>query len=198
MTFSVGRPKFLRPSSLSRVKYSKVSYLQIYRCMRERASTMAVNQTLGTVSPSTGEVILQRTPPSHDDLRELTQKAQAAFKTYRKTSLSDRQKVVKKALGIILERKDELAREITEQMGRPISYTAKEITTAVARAEYMLKISDEALKDTPGEPEQGIRRCIKKTPLGVVLVLFAWNVRTRPPSGTIINADERSIPISSS
>lgn len=141
---------------------------------------MAVNETLGTVSPSTNEIILERDPPSHDDLRELTRKSQAAFKKYRTTSLSHRQQIVKRALAIILKRKDELASEITEQMGRPISYTVKEITTAVARAEYMLKISDEALKVTPGEPEQGFRRCIKKTPLGVVLVLFAWNVRTPP------------------
>ena len=62
-------------------------------------------------------------------------------------------------------------------MGRPISYTAKEITTAVARGEYLLKISGEALRDTDGEPEKGFKRYIKKVPVGPTLILFAWNVR---------------------
>ena len=61
-------------------------------------------------------------------------------------------------------------------MGRPINYTAKEVATAVMRGEYMLKISDEVLKDTPGESQEGFKRYIKKMPLGPVLVLFAWNV----------------------
>jgi acyl-CoA reductase-like NAD-dependent aldehyde dehydrogenase len=60
-------------------------------------------------------------------------------------------------------------------MGRPIAYTEKEITTAVARGEYMLKISSQALADTPGEEEEGFKRWIRKVPVGPVLVLFAWN-----------------------
>lgn len=60
-------------------------------------------------------------------------------------------------------------------MGRPIAYTAKEITTAVARGEYLLKISSDALKDTEGEPQQGFKRYIRKAPIGPVLILFAWN-----------------------
>ncbi|KAK1091465.1 hypothetical protein LTR48_006252 [Friedmanniomyces endolithicus] len=79
------------------------------------------------------------------------------------------------ALQLLNDRQEELARELTEQMGRPIAYTAKEITTAVARGEYMLKISSDALADTPGEPQEGFKRYIRKAPLGPVLVLFAWN-----------------------
>ena len=74
------------------------------------------------------------------------------------------------------EKQDELAKELTEQMGRPISYTAKEVQTAVLRGQYMLKVSEQSLKDTPGEPEKGFKRWIRKEPLGPVLVLFAWNV----------------------
>ena len=61
-------------------------------------------------------------------------------------------------------------------MGRPIAYTAKEITTAISRGEYLLKISSDALKDTQGEAEKGFKRYIRKVPIGPVLVLFAWNV----------------------
>lgn len=143
-------------------------------------------ERLQTISPSTNKPILTRTGLSDADLAALPSTATEAFGSYRTTPLADRQEIVKKALKALDKRKDELAKELTEQMGRPISYTAKEITTAVARGEYLLKISGEALRDTDGEPEKGFKRYIRKVPIGPTLILFAWNVRaphtTLPPS----------------
>ncbi|KAK4989536.1 hypothetical protein LTR50_003143 [Elasticomyces elasticus] len=132
-------------------------------------------ETITAISPTTNKPIVTRYGLSDQELLALPKSAEQAFQSYRKTTLRERQKIVKKALELLNERKDELARELTEQMGRPISYTAKEITTAVARGEYMLKISEDALSDTPGEPQEGFKRFIRKVPLGPVLVLFAWN-----------------------
>jgi hypothetical protein len=109
-------------------------------------------------------------------LKLLPEVATEAFQSFRKTSLADRQAIVKKALKILGEKQDVLAKELTEQMGRPIAYTAKEVTTAVMRGEYLLKISGEVLKDTDGEAEKGFKRFIRKVPVGPVLILFAWNV----------------------
>ena len=142
---------------------------------RKRAFGKMAAEKITTISPSTNKPVVERNGPTDAQLDQLPKTAQAAFVKFRKTPLSKRQKVVKKALQLISERQDELAGELTEQMGRPISYTAKEITTAVARGEYMLTISDDVLKDSPGEPQEGFKRYIKKMPLGPVLVLFAWN-----------------------
>jgi len=133
-------------------------------------------ETITTISPATNKPILERHGPTDAELAELPKTAQRAFLKYRKTPLSERQKIVKKALQIINDRQDELAQELTEQMGRPIAYTAKEVTTAVLRGEYLLKISEQGLADTPGEAQEGFKRYIKKVPLGPVLILFAWNV----------------------
>jgi acyl-CoA reductase-like NAD-dependent aldehyde dehydrogenase len=134
-------------------------------------------EKLITVSPTTNKPILERNGLSQEDLDVLPSVATEAFKSYSKeTTLQDRQKIVKKALKILGDKKDELAKELTEQMGRPIAYTAKEVTTAVARAEYLLKISEDTLSDTVGEEEKGFKRYIKKVPVGPVLILFAWNV----------------------
>ena len=94
--------------------------------------------------------------------------------------LRDRQAIVGKALELFDERKDELAKELMEQMGRPIAYPAKEISTAISRGRYLLKISQESLKETEGEPEVGFKRYIRKEAVGPVLILFAWNVRASP------------------
>ncbi|KAF2204399.1 ALDH-like protein [Delitschia confertaspora ATCC 74209] len=141
-------------------------------------------ETITTISPITNKPIITRNGLTNDGLQTIPLIATAAFNSYRRTSLADRQAIVKKALKLLHHKRDELAKEITEQMGRPIAYSAKEVTTAVARGEYLLKISEDALADTEGEPEKGFKRYIKKVPVGPVLILFPWNY----PYLTLINS----------
>ncbi|CAN9107607.1 hypothetical protein CUC08_Gglean003329 [Alternaria sp. MG1] len=141
-------------------------------------------EKITTISPITNKPVLTRNGLSDADLQSLPETAVAAFESYRRTSLTERQDIVKKALKLLNDRQDVLGKEITEQMGRPIAYTAKEVTTAVMRGEYLLKISEDTLKDTPGEAEKGFKRYIKKVPLGPVLILFPWNY----PYLTLINS----------
>uniref|UniRef100_L2GEN6 aldehyde dehydrogenase (NAD(+)) n=1 Tax=Colletotrichum fructicola (strain Nara gc5) TaxID=1213859 RepID=L2GEN6_COLFN len=106
-------------------------------------------EVLTTISPTTNEPILTRNGISQADLDELPNTATKAFESWSKTSLADRQKIVKTALKLLLNLKDDLAQELT--------------------------ISDEVLKDTDGEAEKGFKRFIRKVPVGPVLVIFAWN-----------------------
>jgi len=138
-------------------------------------------ETITTISPITNKPILTRNGLTNDDLRDIPSTATRAFNSYRRMPLEERQAIVKKALKLLNERQDELGREITEQMGRPIAYTPKEIATAVIRGEHLLKISHAVLADSPGEQEKGFQRFIKKVPLGPVLILFPWNVRGENP-----------------
>lgn len=136
-------------------------------------------EVINTISPTTGETVITRNGVSSADLDLLPKVATEAFQSFRKTTLKQRQEIVKKFLKGLADREAELAEELTVQMGRPIAFTGKEITTAVKRGEYLLKISGDALQDTDGEAEKGFKRFIRKVPVGPVLVLFAWNVSLR-------------------
>jgi acyl-CoA reductase-like NAD-dependent aldehyde dehydrogenase len=83
-------------------------------------------EVLTTISPTTNEPILTRNGLSTTDLEELPQVASKAFESWRQTPLTDRQIIVKKFLKLLGEKKDELAQELTVQMGRPIAYTGIE------------------------------------------------------------------------
>ncbi|GAB7361749.1 hypothetical protein MBLNU230_g1795t1 [Neophaeotheca triangularis] len=141
-------------------------------------------EKITTISPSTNQPVVEREGLTDAEFAELPKTAQRAFLRFRKTTLADRKKIVKKALDLITERQDEMAREITEQMGRPIGYTGVEVKTAVMRGEHLLKICDDALSDTPGEPQEGFKRFVRKVPLGPVLILFPWNY----PYLTLVNS----------
>jgi acyl-CoA reductase-like NAD-dependent aldehyde dehydrogenase len=133
-------------------------------------------ETITTISPTTNKPVLTRTGISAEEVELLPINATKAFEQFKKTTLQERQQIVKQALKLLGDKQDVLAQELTEQMGRPIAYTAKEVATAVKRGEYLLKISEDALKDTEGEAEKGFKRFIRKLPVGPVLVVFAWNV----------------------
>ncbi|KID92223.1 betaine aldehyde dehydrogenase 2 [Metarhizium guizhouense ARSEF 977] len=132
-------------------------------------------EVINTISPNTNEIILSRNGVSAAELDLMPKVATETFQSFRKTTLKERQEIVKKFLKELSSHEAELAEELTVQMGRPIAFTGKEIATAIKRAEYLLKISDEALKDTEGEPERGFTRFIRKLPVGPVLIIFAWN-----------------------
>ncbi|OAX84510.1 hypothetical protein ACJ72_01126 [Emergomyces africanus] len=136
------------------------------------------SEILTTISPITNDPIITRPAVSKQELVALPQKAQDAFRSFCSTTLGQRQEIVARALGLLAKQKDALAREVTEQMGRPIAYTGGEIATAIKRGEYLNRTSstvlgDEGTIDT--EAEAGFKRYIKKVPVGVVLIIFPWN-----------------------
>ncbi|KAB8268429.1 aldehyde dehydrogenase family-domain-containing protein [Aspergillus minisclerotigenes] len=136
-------------------------------------------ETITTISPSTNQPVVTRTGVTSEDLQRIPEVAQEAFRSFsRSTTLKQRQEIVTRALDILEKKKDELARELTEQMGRPIAYTGVEVLTAIKRSRYLTKISDSVLGEegvVPGEEEKGFRRYIKRKPVGVAFIIFAWN-----------------------
>ncbi|KAI5288153.1 hypothetical protein KEM54_005433 [Ascosphaera aggregata] len=140
--------------------------------------------TITTISPSTGKGIIVRMGATPREMLTMARTSQVAFQSWSKMALEERKEIVSKACGVLVRNKHDLAREVTQQMGRPISYTDKEVSTAVMRAKYLMSVVDEQLKNTDGLAEEGFRRYIKKVPLGVVLILFPWNY----PFVTLINS----------
>ncbi|KAL1971274.1 hypothetical protein VTN77DRAFT_226 [Rasamsonia byssochlamydoides] len=138
-----------------------------------------MSETLTTISPITNAPVVTRQAISPEELALLPETAQAAFRSFsQSTTLEQRQQIVARALEILAKKKDVLARELTEQMGRPISYTPAEITTAIKRGDFLNRVSSSVLGEegvVHGEAEAGFKRYIKRQPVGVVLIIFAWN-----------------------
>ncbi|SCV68861.1 BQ2448_982 [Microbotryum intermedium] len=134
--------------------------------------------TQTTISPITGQPIVTRPlPTSNESLDHLLQKSHAAHLEWRKVPLNKRIELVKAGITHLSFRASELAREITQQMGRPIRYTEGEIKTFEDRANWLVGKAERALKDESvdeGRPE-GLRRTIRRAPVGVTFSIGAWN-----------------------
>jgi acyl-CoA reductase-like NAD-dependent aldehyde dehydrogenase len=79
---------------------------------------------------------------------------------------------------------NDIAAEITWQMGRPIRYAPGEVRGFEERARYMLNAAPEALAAIQPDEKAGFRRQIKRIPLGVIAVVAPWNY----PYLTAVNA----------
>lgn len=139
---------------------------------------------IATVSPSTNQIILESPEATVESARSAASASATAFRSWSKTSLEHRKAIVSKALGLVQDRKEQLARELTEQMGRPIAFGAKEIETMQKRADYLMDTAAEALADIPGRTETGFQRWVSRDPVGPTLIAFPWNF----PYLVIVNA----------
>ncbi|KAJ7218308.1 succinate semialdehyde dehydrogenase [Mycena rebaudengoi] len=130
-----------------------------------------------TISPHNQQPFLQRTYPTVHDLDATIGRAAAAQKAWTAVPLADRIAIGHKFIEEFKKMSDEVPMELTMQMGRPIAQNAGEIRGFLDRAAYMLSIASASLADVSLEDtdKPGFRRFIKRTPLGVVLVIAPWN-----------------------
>src|SRR6266496_6412853 len=91
---------------------------------------------LQTVNPATGEPGASYDPHTVDDARGAAVAGHRAFKTWRRTSFAERSAVIRKAGAILRSRADELARQMTEEMGKTIDDGRGEIEKCAFQCDW--------------------------------------------------------------
>jgi acyl-CoA reductase-like NAD-dependent aldehyde dehydrogenase len=85
--------------------------------------------------------------------------------------MEERLEILNRFVEAFVSKKDEIARELTLMMGRPLRWTPGEVRGFEERARKMIELAPEALAPIP----IGEGRFIERVPLGLVLVVAAWN-----------------------
>jgi acyl-CoA reductase-like NAD-dependent aldehyde dehydrogenase len=143
-----------------------------------------MSDTLKTISPVDGRVYVERPLQTPADIDRALDTAQAAQHGWASLTLEGRCEILHRAVDAFVARGDEIAAEITWQMGRPISHTPGEVRGFAERARYMLDVAPEALAAVQPAEKSGFKRQIKRVPLGLVAVVAPWNY----PYLTAVNA----------
>jgi len=137
-----------------------------------------------TISPIDGSVYVTRPYANADDVALVLSRATAAQKKWRQVSLEARQDLCRKMVAAFVLNGDEIAEQLSWQMGRPIRYGLGEVNGLAERAIHMIDVAPEALADTALPDKAGLKRFIQRDPLGLVFVIAPWNY----PYLTAINA----------
>lgn len=128
-----------------------------------------------TYSPIDGSLYAERELFSLDSLKQAVDQARLAQRQYKKTPLRERCRIARAFAAYMLKNQEQFGKELTWQMGRPISQSPGELVGTHERATALADLAEEALAGVVLPPKSGFRRWISREPLGVVLVLAPWN-----------------------
>jgi len=100
--------------------------------------------------------------------------ATSAARTWRGTSIGERGSLMTNAAAFLRQHRDELAKLITAEMGKPISEAESEIEKCAWSCEFYAEHADPMLADEPA-PSGATESYVTFDPLGPVLAIMPWN-----------------------
>ncbi|HMV81740.1 MAG TPA: aldehyde dehydrogenase family protein [Blastocatellia bacterium] len=129
-----------------------------------------------TISPIDGSIYAERHLATPQQIEIALAKAVAAQAAWRQTPVSERADICRKMKDWLVENADEIGKELTWQIGRPIAYSPFELRRGFnERVNFMCDIAERELADIAVEPKDNFQRFIRREPVGTVLVLAPWN-----------------------
>lgn len=131
--------------------------------------------TIQTVSPIDGSVLVERETEDQASIARAVEQARSAQQIWSQWTIAERATWCTAAIDALLEDTDGIARELAQQMGRPVRYGAGEMAGMEERARYMIEIAESALADIDVGEMVGFNRFIRRVPLGTVLTIAPWN-----------------------
>jgi acyl-CoA reductase-like NAD-dependent aldehyde dehydrogenase len=136
---------------------------------------MADPGTLRVDDPFTGELACELPLATEAEGMAAVQRAAAAQRAWAGVPVRERVELVGRFCDALLARREEVARDISRQMGKPIAEARGEVGTCAARALYMASIAEETLADERLPEKAGFERFVAREPLGVVVDVAPWN-----------------------
>lgn len=145
--------------------------------------------TFENVSPANSQDIIGTFPLSGKaDIDEAVASAKAAFNAWRLTPAPKRGDILRRAGDIFERRKDELARIMTREMGKPVFETKGDVQEAIDTCYYAATEGRRLFGYTVPSEMHNKMNLSFRTPIGVCGVITAWNFPIAVPSWKIIPA----------
>ncbi len=145
-------------------------------------------QTMPSMNPATGEVLGHVPKSELVDVVAAIEAAKAAFEKWRKYPAPRRAEMLFHAAELLVEEKENLARLMTQEMGKVLAETRGDVQEAIDMT-YFIAGEGRRLHGytTPSEMPNKAAYCIR-VPVGVVGVITPWNFPMAIPSWKIIPA----------
>src|ERR1700723_486698 len=129
---------------------------------------------IATVNPATGELLTTFEPLTGAEIEEKLQLAASAFAKHRRTSFADRASKMQRAAEILEKEKDECARLMTLEMGKPLKAAVAEALKCATGCRYYAENAERFLADEI--IETGAKKSfVRYLPIGPILAIMPWN-----------------------
>ena len=145
--------------------------------------------TMTATSPATGETIGSVPEGTRDDARRAIAAANAAARDWAARSAFERAEAMERVAAIVGERRDELARTLSLDQGKPLRAEAYDEVDELAEYWRMAAADGRRLEGSmPPSVDAGKRVLAYRVPRGVVAVITPWNWPYTMPAEVIAPA----------
>ena len=127
------------------------------------------------LEPATGATIADVPHASPADLDEALAASAKGFETWRKTPAAQRQKIMEAAARNIEARIDEIAENLTREMGKPVGEAKLELGFAIDVLRWYAEEGKRVYGRMVPSRIPGMRQMVMKEPVGPCLAFVAWN-----------------------
>ncbi|MCX8073685.1 MAG: NAD-dependent succinate-semialdehyde dehydrogenase [Candidatus Binatia bacterium] len=129
---------------------------------------------LVSVNPTTGEVLRSFEPHSPAELERILARAHKAAGSWRTEPIRNRAALVGRVGAELRRQREQLARLVTQEMGKPITQARAEIEKCAWACEYYAEHGPRFLQPEVVSTEAH-KSYVRFDPLGVVLAIMPWN-----------------------
>lgn len=135
------------------------------------------SKTFQSLDPSTATPLAEVHAASNNDIDAAIASANQAFKSWSTTPAISRSRILLKAVQLLRERNDEIAKVETQDTGKPFSETSTvDVTTGADVLEYFANlVGGGGLNGETAQLREDAWVYTKKEPLGVCAGIGAWN-----------------------
>jgi succinate-semialdehyde dehydrogenase/glutarate-semialdehyde dehydrogenase len=130
---------------------------------------------MDVLNPATGEVERSYDEHGERDVEAALERSATTYEEWRERPLREREELLANAAEVLRENRDEYARTMTTEMGKPIAQARSEVEKCAWVCDHYAQHAGEYLapEGHPSPPGTGVRTVYD--PLGPVLAVMPWN-----------------------
>jgi acyl-CoA reductase-like NAD-dependent aldehyde dehydrogenase len=127
------------------------------------------------INPATEVLITELVEDTVESIAEKFEALKSGNQLWAKVSVEERIAVIKKFYDLLDENKDELAKTLTGEMGKPLQQSYNELNGARGRIKFFIDNAAKYLSEEWITTEGATKEKIVYEPLGVIANISAWN-----------------------
>jgi acyl-CoA reductase-like NAD-dependent aldehyde dehydrogenase len=126
-------------------------------------------------NPATGAPIREVADDGPAEVARKHERAQGAQEGWAARPYEERAATIRRFRDLLVERREELSRTLTSEMGKPITQSRNELEATPGRLDFFLETTPGVLRDETVLRREELEETITREPLGVVANVSAWN-----------------------
>src|SRR5690625_1337905 len=133
-----------------------------------------MTENIEVLNPATGELVEEVTVDTMEEIQAKLDKVADGFNKWKKVNAHERARLLRKWSQKVLEQKEEIARVMTLESGKPLSESLGEVEYATSYIDWFAEEAKRIYGRTVPANTESKRILVTRQPIGVVAAITPW------------------------